>query len=882
MDTARWQRIQELFHQAADLPAGERERFIADSAGDDDALADAVRSLLREDAEGDTLIDRGVAGVAAGAVAGGSAAHVPPEIGPYRILRTLGEGGMGVVVLAERTDLRNLVAIKLLRDAWASPARRERFASEQRTLAQLNHPSIARLYDADILPDHTPWFAMEYVEGLPLDRYCQVHACTTVRRLQIFREVCEAVMHAHQHAVIHRDLKPSNILVTAGGQVKLLDFGIAKQVEDLAPEVDRTRTELRLMTPAYAAPEQVRGGQLGIHTDVYSLGVVLYELLAGRSPHDLAGRSPAEVDRILGEVEPDKPSVHGRARDRGAGWADLDVLVLTALQKDPARRYRTVESLLRDIDHYLAGEPLEARPDTAGYRLRKYARRHWRPLAVAAAVLAVVVTLVTSYTVRLRHARNTALAQSARTERIQRFMVDLFEGGDASAGPSDTLRVVSLLSAGVREARTLDGEPGVQAELFQTLGGIYKTLGQLERADTLLQTSLAIRRRIAGDDPRDVSRSLVALGLLRADQSQLEEAEKLVREGLEIAERTRPPDASLLARATTALGLVIEVRGDYPEAIEILTRAARLDSLAGTPPAEASETLTELANCHFYSGHYETADSLNRIVLALDRSLHGERHPHVASDLINLGAVQSEWGHWSEAEAHYRQALGIYREWYGEEHYETAASITMLARVLIPQMRLTEARELLERALAIREKVFGPDHPNVASTLNELARVAQREGRYDDAERGFSRMVSIYRAAFDDKHYLIGLALANLGAVSMDRKQPAAAEPLFREALRRYAETLPADHQFVGITHLRLGRSLHQQGRTRQGLQETGEGYRILKAQSDVPAEWLKIAREDLVAEYEALGQKGEAAAMRAELAHETGATATSAAPASR
>src|SRR5688500_18568620 len=252
---------------------------------------------------------------------------------------------MGVVYLAERADLGSVAAIKVLRDAWLSPARRERFAAEQRTLAQLNHPSIARLYDADTLPDGTPWFVMEYVEGVPLTAYCETHASTVADRLRLFRDVCTAVLHAHRHAIIHRDLKPSNILVSEDAKVKLLDFGIAKQLESL--DADQTRTGLRAMTPAYAAPEQVRAGRLGIHTDVYSLGVVLYELLSGRLPFDLADKTPSEVERIIVEQEPERPSAAARrtpalpvgtTRAHSASrpqWADLDVLCLTAMHKDP-------------------------------------------------------------------------------------------------------------------------------------------------------------------------------------------------------------------------------------------------------------------------------------------------------------------------------------------------------------------------------------------------------------------------------------------------------------------------------------------------------------------------------------------------------------------
>ncbi len=365
---------------------------------------------------------------------------------------------MGVVYLAEREDLGSFAAVKILRDASLSPSRRERFASEQRTLAQLDHPSIARLYDAGTLPDGTPWFVMEYVDGLPLTAYCAMRVRSVPGRLELFRAVCEAVQHAHQHAIIHRDLKPSNILVRQDGGVKLLDFGIAKQLESLEMAADQTRTGLRLMTPAYAAPEQLSGERVGIHTDIYSLGVILYELLAGRLPFDFSNQTPAEIARTLAEQEPARPSeVAGKgsagAVTGGSSWADLDVLCLTAMHKDPARRYRTVDALIRDVEHFLRGEPLAARPDTLGYRLGKFVRRNWRAVSVTAAGAALVIGLVIFYTVRLATARNAALAETARTQRIQGFMLDLFQGGDEVVGPAESLRVVTLVDRGVQEAR---------------------------------------------------------------------------------------------------------------------------------------------------------------------------------------------------------------------------------------------------------------------------------------------------------------------------------------------------------------------------------------------------------------------------------------------
>jgi len=879
MDAARWERIQYVFHGASDLTEPARRAFVEEACGSDTALLADVLSMLEEDARENAMLDSDVAHVAQQLLGDRKCAALPlEEFGAYRVKRMLGEGGMGVVYLAERDDLGSLAAIKILRDAWLSPARRERFANEQRALAQLNHPSIARLYDADALPDGTPWFVMEYVEGVALTDYCTAHASTIRERLTLFRAVCEAVQHAHRHLIIHRDLKPSNILVSHEGFVKLLDFGISKQLETLEQPVNPTMTGLRLMTPAYAAPEQMRGGAAGIHTDVYSLGVVLYELLAGRLPFDLAHRSPAEAEAIIVGHEPVRPSAVARriaaVSDAEAripsvsksAWADLDVLCLRAMHKDPQRRYRSVEALTRDIDHYLKGEPLEARPDSARYRLGKFARRNWRPLSAASVALVAVVALVAFYTARLTIARNAAIAESARTQRIQRFMLTLFEGGDAEAGPADSLRVVTLIDRGVKEARSLDRDPATQAELFATLGSIYQKLGNLGRADSLLRFALEERKSLLGPDHPDVAASLVALGSLRDSQAQYAEAERLIREGLEMSKRRLSPQDPAVLSATTALGQLLEDRGAYEQAITVLEEAVRLQSV-GKPTHELSASMTELANSHFYAGHYALSDSLNRRVLAIDRTLYGERHPHVADDLINLGAIQLELGHYAEAERFDREGLDITEGWYGMNHQETASAMTMLGRALVRQEKYADAAQMLEQALVIQERVYGRVHPRVASTLNELGKVALSQGKLDTAETYFRRMAEIYRTVYADKHYLIGVALSNLSGVYLQRKDYQRAELLLRDALARFGSTLPADHPLTGIGLVRLGHVLVQEKRFAEAERQSRAGYEIVMKKASSSVTWIQTAREDLAIEYDSLGQPGMAQRFRAELA---------------
>ena len=864
MDSTRWERVQSLFHQALDLPTSEQHPFLTAACRDDAALLAEVEALLAEDAQSGSLLERDVANLAHDLLDHpDSPPPAPHEFGPYRILRELGQGGMGTVYLAERQDLGNLVAIKLLRDAWVSAARRERFLSEQRMLAQLNHPSIARLYDADTLSDGTPWFVMEYVDGVPLTDYCRDRNSSIRERLELLRTVCEAVQYAHQHAVIHRDLKPSNILVKGDATVRLLDFGIAKQLQDLDAPADQTRTSSRLMTPAYAAPEQIRMEQTGVQTDVYSLGVILYELLAGRLPFDLSNRTPGEAEAIVIAGDPEKPSAvasgAGPCPASSSAWSDLDVLCLIAMHKDPGRRYRSVEALIRDIDHFLKSEPLEARPDNLRYKLGKFVRRNRRAVFASALAITAVISLVIFFTARLAIARNVAQAEARRTQRVQRFMTNLFEGGDKEAGPADSLRVVTLVDRGVQEARTLDAEPEIQAELYLTLGSIYQKLGKFDQADSLLRSSLDERKRIFGPENRQVAESLVALGLLRVDQAQWDDAERLVRDGLVMSKRRLPPGHPDIASATLALGKVLAGRGDYNHAIPMLEQVVRLRSTAGTAPIDLAAALTELANAHFYAGHYDDSDALNRRALAIYSQLFGEHHPLVANALINLGSSQFDRGNYAEAERLERKALAITAAWYGKDHPETASTQTILGRALMFQGHYDEAVALFESTLVIQERIYGPVHPRVASALNELGGAALRRGNYDEAIARFSRMADIYRTLYHDKHYLIGLAMSNLASVYIEKKDYARAEQLFREVIRRYSETLPSGHMFMGIAHIKLGRTLVREHRYADAEPESLAGYEIVSKQANPSVSWLKSARQDLVTIYDNLKQPEKA-----------------------
>jgi serine/threonine-protein kinase len=604
--------------------------------------------------------------------------------------------------------------------------------------------------------------------------------------------------------------------------------------------------------------------------------VILYELLTGELPFDLSNLTPAEAASIIAEHEPARPSVAVRRKplsDTNASslsktaWADLDVLCLTAMHKDPQRRYASAEALIRDINHYLNGEPLEARPDTLQYRAAKFVRRNSSAVATAAFVFAIIIGMASFFTVRLAKARDAAMAEAARTQRIQEFMTNLFQGGDQAAGPSDSLRVVTIVDRGVQQAKSLNRDPKVQADLYQNLGKIYDKLGKFDQADTLLRSALEGHKTLFGPDSPEVAESLVALALLRADQGHLEEAEQLSRQALEMDRRHLREDHPAVAKALLAYGRVVGERGAYGSAIPALNEAVRIESAAGVAPTDYAAALSALAAAQYSAGHYDVSNTLYGRLLDIHRKLYGDRHPLVAEDIENLGSIQQDLGYYSEAEKLNRQALDIDKSYYGMDNPTTALDMTTLGRSLCYEKKYDESDAVLHQALAIQERVLGPKHSSVADTLNELGNVAEMRDQLDDAEKYYLRVVDIYRTIYGDHHYYVAVAISNIGAVNMDRKDYPRAEEIFRDVIRRFTEALGPDNVNTGIARLRLGRTLLREGRAKDAQPETLAGYGILIKQTSQSTSFIHSARKDLAAEYEALKQPEEAARYRAELA---------------
>jgi tetratricopeptide (TPR) repeat protein len=773
----RWVRVRAVFDDVVGLAAPEREVVLAARCGDDPTLMAEVRSLLAADETAGAALGAAVA--AAAAELGEPPPHLPERIGNYRVLEELGRGGMGVVYRAERDDdaYRLQVAIKLISRHLAGADARRRFLIERQILADLDHPSIAKLLDGGTTEDGQPYLVMELIAGEAIDVYVRRTGLGLEARLALIAEVADAVAHAHSRLVVHRDLKPANILITADGRPKLLDFGIAKILDPEGPQ--QTRLGALPMTPEYASPEQVSGGPIGVQTDVYSLGVVLYELLTGVSPYGEArSSSPLQLSRAIGEIEPPLPSVAARRQDGDerrvepvparllAG--DLDAIVTTALQKQGRRRYASVERFAADLGAFLANQPVAARVDSWHYRAGKWLQRN-APVAVLGGVaVAALVGGLLAASAQARRADREAVRASAEAARASRqaavaeevsgFLEGLFAATDPSAARGREVTARELLDRGVtRIDEGFGDQPLVQARLLHAMGEAYGRLGHFATAETLLGRALALRRGNAEAAPLAVARTHMSLVQVLKETQRPEEAEAQVRAAIALYEASTEPAGRLLAAALGELGTVLNRQMKLAEAEAALVRASALLDQLPEPDAELAASLAlKLGSLYADQGKPEQAlGSLER-ALGLARELHGIDHPRTVVALNNVGQARIELGRAADAEGPLREALPVARKLLEPHHPLLGAVLRNLGGSLARQGRLAEAEPLLREALANHAAAYGEEHFLTQLASTSLGIVELRRGRVADAGGRFAEARAVIEPVFGAGHLVVG------------------------------------------------------------------------------------------------------------------------------
>jgi serine/threonine protein kinase/tetratricopeptide (TPR) repeat protein len=774
MDRALWGRVKELVAAAGELPPGQREAYLRGQCGENEALRREVKELLSAGELAPDLLEQPAAQLFPDLLTDEFAKElIGKQVGVWRLTQLIAAGGMGVIYRGERAggQFDQTVAVKLIRRELFSPDLRGRFERERRTLARLSHPNVARLLDGGITDEALPYLVMEFVEGMPIDEYCDRRKLATDERLKLFRQACAAVHYAHQNLVVHRDIKPNNILVTQEGVPKLIDFGIARELQEHSRRqaAGTTEPQRRRMTPQYASPEQIRGGPVTTATDIYSLGVTLYVLLTGHRPYRFRSGVLYDIERVICEEEPEAPSTavtrtrqfdsRGDVQAVTPAWVsamratdpnrlrrhlagDIDAIVLKALRKDPAQRYTSVEQFSEDIGRHLAGLPVIAQRPTLGYRMKKFVRRNRAGAIGAAAVAASFVLGLTGISWEARQAaeqRDIAMA----AQRIAQQHAETAE--TAAAQTRDINEFLKNMLASVRPERA---------------GREVTVREALDRAAERLEADLNSQPQVAAEVRRTLARSYESLGLY-------DDAERQLRTALQT-----------------------------------------LTELYDGPHADIAECRDDLAVVLYAKGRYAEAEAHCRAALEMGRRLFGSDSEQTAQTLNNLGAILARQGRDEQAESLYRQALKLRRTLLGDQHPAVAETLNNLGGVFRRRGDLAGAEQMAREVIAIREQSLGADHIDTARAWDNLAVLLHQQGKVQEAEQAYAHAQRTYREKLGPNHPDLATSISNLATLLFKQERTAEAVPLLREAVRIRAAALPADDSRTAYSRCMLGSGL--------------------------------------------------------------------------
>ncbi|MEP7011585.1 MAG: serine/threonine-protein kinase [Acidobacteriota bacterium] len=756
MTPERWQLTQDLLEKALLLTGQERTDFLVRSCDGDQPLREEIEALLVIDTNLGDFIEKPLFDMHGdqGSLAAGD------QLGPWRIVREIGRGGMGAVYLAERADAtyEKKVAVKLLKRGMDTDELVRRFRSERRILALLEHPHIARLLDGGSTPDGRPYLVMEYVEGRPIDAWCIEQSLSVEDRLALFEKVCRAVHFAHRNLVVHRDLKPGNILVVADGEPRLLDFGIAKLLGG-DPEPFATVAAFLPMTPEYASPEQIRGEPVTTATDIYSLGVLLYRLLAGRSPYRPAAEGRAALAEAVCNQEPLRPSTVVGARAKTVAEAssaerdrhlakrlrgDLDTIAQKALSKNPGRRYESAEQLASDIRRHLEGLPVLARPSGVGYRTSKFVGRHKIGVVFAtAALLAIIGTAAVALVQRSEAIRekNRAEDERKRAEWASNFINGVFEINNPSESHGREVKAIDLLEKARKQLENSDYQPIQSGQLHVTLGRVYSSLGQFETSKNLFSEAIDLYSQVGMKEGPQVLEATVELAQAEGDLGNDSRAEELMKQGLRLLGDSKIDENTVNTLALNNYGGLLLGTKRRNEAEKYFIRALAIEKQRGRLQSHA-----------------------------------------VAIALAGLGDLRSKQGRFPEAEDFYRRSLALRRLVFGEPSVEVAKTMNSLATLLEKVGKDREAEDLYLRSITMRKTVLGPSHPRLGPPLSNLSRFYEERGRLEKVEAPYREAVSICaKSGNEDRN--CGVFISHLASFLAEQGRCGEAEPLGVQAL---------------------------------------------------------------------------------------------------
>ena len=747
-------------------------------------------------------------------------------IGPYHLLQRLGHGGMGEVWLAEQKQpVRRRVAVKLIKAGMDTHEVVARFESERQALALMDHPAIAKVFDAGSMPDGRPYFVMEYVSGIPVTKYCDKHQLTMRERLELLVRVCEGVQHAHQKAILHRDLKPSNILVGEIDGVpmpRIIDFGVAKATaQGLTDGTMFTRVGTVVGTPGYMSPEQAdsAGSDVDTRTDVYSLGVILYELLVGALPLDFSTTPLDQVQRKLREEDAPRPSTKLRtlagasgdtARNRGADAptlvrqlrGDLDAITLKALEKDRARRYATPAELAADIGRYLRHEPVHARAAGAGYRARKYIRRHRVAVGVTATAALLLIAFALTQTIELRRVR----LERDRADRVTAFMTGMFKVSDPSEARGNDIRAREILDKASQDIDTgLAKEPELQAQMMGVMGNVYMSLGLYSQSESLLRRAIAVRRQALGPDNSDTLKSMYDLSIVLNEDSKYSDAEKLARETIDVQRRVLGAQNHDTLASMSKLALFMQNEGHYADA-EKLDRSV-LDTtkrVFGQQDQLYIDTLQDSSIVSAYQGKYSDAENAFREVLDIDRRKLAPDSLKTLDDTGNLASTLLYEHHYDEAEKLYRDILPQLRRVRGPDHPRTLLVAGNLALTLKDEKRFPEAEQLFRETLDIKRKKLGPEHRSTLVSMGNLADTLTDEGKYSEAEQLVRQTLETEQRTLGPGHTDTLATMMGLAEVLKKEKRYSESETLFEQTLAGLSRAVGPNHPDAASTAYEL------------------------------------------------------------------------------